>query len=315
MSWTVTRTGALLIAGFLTWSAGLESRADSISVFSLNIAWYGLGGSMDNSPADEHRDHDLARIVADAFETQDVGVFEEIVDVGRFVSNVAPRHTSCHSYDNDTAKHQHVVVCVKAPLKFKALRSAPDHVWEDVAIGKTRPAVVGRISNASNSDIAHLVAVHLKSSPEYSSIRRQQAAKIASHIKEEMAASNIPVLVIGDFNTFEDDASAIGAELSGSGMEFSLLRNPSPFTFNNRRYQNKFDHIYYAGPLSPSTFAMVAGPCNTFESVSGGSDGFHSEFMIRTHLDDLDDWNRMVSDHCLIHASFVTSPNPGLSGT
>ncbi len=304
---------AYFFASILTWSAGSESRADqrvdSLSVFSFNIAWYGLGGSMDNTPDDEHRDHDLARIVADAFETQDVGVFEEIVDVDRFVANVAPRHVRCQSYENNESKHQHVVVCVKAPLKFKALDSAPGYIWEDVAVGKTRPAVVGRVTDKSGRTVANLIAVHLKSSPEYSPVRRAQAATIANHIKRELREGNEPVMVVGDFNTFEDDATAIGAALSTSGVTFNLLRNPAPFTFNNRRYQNKFDHIFYAGPIAPSTFAMTAGPCNTIESLAAGDAGLHGEFMIRTHLGDLDDWNRMVSDHCLIHATFGVSPN------
>lgn len=299
---------ASLVASILLWFAGAESRAAQLSVFSFNIAWYGLGGSLDNSPIDEHRDNDLARIVADAFETQDVGIFEEIVDVERFKANIVPRHTSCQSYKHDEQKHQRVVVCVKAPLKFKALPSAPGFVWNDVAIGKTRPAVVGRVTDADGATIANVIAVHLKSSPEYTSVRKAQAATIAAHIKRELNTAREPVLVIGDFNTFPGDVEIIQDELSRSGTRFLLLRNPSPFTFNNRRYQNKFDHIYFAGPAEPSTFAMVAGPCNTVESLGAKSPEFQSEFTIRTHLDDLDDWNRMVSDHCLIHASFVTSP-------
>lgn len=298
----------LILASWSGTALGSDSR---IGIFALNIAWYGLGGSMDGSPEREHRDHDLAGLVNDAFESHQVGVFEEIVDFDRFVEKVVPQDVQCHSYDHPNGKHQHVVVCVRRPLEFKALPSAPRFTWDDVAVGQTRPAVAGRIVDQSGKTILNLVAVHLKSSPEFSEVRKQQARIVAGHIRKELSKSGHPVVVTGDFNTFANDHEVIKDELSRSGLSFSELRSPSRNTFANRRYQNKFDRIFFSGglaaaSLTPSSLTMVSGPCNTQESREETS-----ELRIRSLYGDLDEWNRKISDHCVIHASFVKNQNSG----
>ncbi|MEY4630160.1 MAG: hypothetical protein RIQ81_280 [Pseudomonadota bacterium] len=289
---------------FASWSGIAQGSDRRVAIFSLNIQWYGLGGSMEGSPEQEDRDSDLATLVGDAFDTHDVGVFEEIVHVDRFIARIVPRDVECQSYDHQNAKHQHVVVCVRRPLEFKPLKTASHFTWDDVAVGQTRPAVVGRICDRSGKTITHLIAVHLKSSPEFSNVRKQQAKILASHIRNEIANSAQPVVVTGDFNTFGNDDEVIRTELSRSGMDFFELRSAAKNTFATRKYQNKFDRIFFSAGLSPASLTLVSGPCNTLESR-----GEAEESIIKSLFGDLDEWNRKISDHCLIHASFVKNSN------
>jgi hypothetical protein len=287
-----------VIFALLSWPLAAHANAGSFGVFSLNIAWYGLGGSIDGHPHKEHRDEDLASLLDDAFSRHHVGVFEEIVDVERFIRRVVPDTAGCQSYDHPVERHQHVVVCVKHPFRFEATVSAPAFTWDDVAVGQTRPALVGRVVDRDGNEVLNLVAVHLKSSPDFSHVRKQQVQIIATHIRKELAKTGTPVLVTGDFNTFGSDHEMIKKELSKSGLAFEELRSHALHTFSNRRYQNKFDRIFFAGSLHPETLTMVRGPCNMFEANR------HEDFSSRTPLEDLDEWNQRISDHCMIHATF-----------
>ena len=67
---------------------GMEAQARDLKVASFNIEWFGLGGSMSGSSSDETRDYDLRRFIKRELGDVDVIVFQEIVDVNRFVDRV-----------------------------------------------------------------------------------------------------------------------------------------------------------------------------------------------------------------------------------
>jgi hypothetical protein len=161
------------LTSWISWHVNARASATDFGIISLNIAWYGLGGDINGSPAQEHRDADLSSLLAEAFETHEAGVFEEIVNVDRFVRGVVPPYVDCRSYDHPDQKHQHVVVCVKKPYHFESITSVSEFTWDDVAVGNTRPALAGKIFDRKGRAILNLIALHLKSSPDFSHVRKQ----------------------------------------------------------------------------------------------------------------------------------------------
>lgn len=249
-----------------------------LTVTYFNIAWFGLGGSPSGSTSTERRAPTIRKFFDDNQLWADVMAFEEIVNVEMLKRDVLQNRYECQSYDHRDSKHQHVVVCNKNELSFVKAADDDNFTLEDVAMSNLRPAVHGILKDANGRRLLHVVGVHLKAMPEKSDVRREQVGMISDYLTEREDGE--PILVIGDYNSFNDDPEAF-ADLFGREMRQVPIR--AEYTFNDTRYKNKFDLAWASSSLEGMITERVVGPCNS------------------TSRADIEKFNREVSDHCPVN--------------
>lgn len=258
--------------------------AEPLKVSTLNIRWYGLGGTREGGADRETRDRTLKKFFDENLADSDVISFQEIVDVRRLKANVVGRGHKCASYAHENERHQHVVICYRSDFALSRENGARGVALDEVALGEFRPAVVGLLKDEKGEPLAHLIAVHLKSAPQHSRTRLKQTAILADYIKS--FDDGVPVIVLGDFNTHvtergrDEDAMA---EMLGS-VDLVQIHNPFQYTYRTRRYTGRFDHIFASADVARFATATVIGPCN------GDSPELTDRFY------------RTVSDHCAVSA-------------
>lgn len=254
--------------------------ADGLKVSTFNIRWYGLGGTKEGSPEKETRDRALKSFFRRELSKSDVVAFEEIVDVARLKSEVVGDEFKCASYAHEDPLHQHVVICYRGDYTLSREDDADAYALKGVALGKYRPAVVGLLRDADGRPVAHLVAVHLKSGPDFRTTRLRQARLLARHIKS--LRDDVPVVVTGDFNTYASDAGRDEddiAEILGS-LDLAQVHNPAHNTYRSPRFAGRFDHVFATADLARSVTATMTGPCDS------------------RSMDDIVEYYRTISDHC-----------------
>jgi endonuclease/exonuclease/phosphatase family metal-dependent hydrolase len=262
-----------------------------ITVSTFNIAWYGLGGNPDNSPADETRDASLKSFIRRHLADSDVIAFQEIVDVERLVAQVLDNARNCYSYRNRDPKHQHVVICVKPELRFEPITADNNFTIESVALGYLRPAVHGVIKSRDGRRLMYLAAVHLKANPESADVRREQIQKLGEYIRRNVRG--IPVAIVGDFNTHGDDSIVFQDIFSDLNLPVEEIENRFDYTYNDSQNQQKLDRIWVSRRVVETSSPRVFGPCNT-------SPDTQSNQAIRHYL-------RTISDHCPVKTTIDTS--------
>ncbi len=195
-------------------------QAEALVVTSLNIRWFGKGGSLKGSLEDEYRTEDLKDYINNVLPKSDVYVFQEIVDkVGLFEIMKA---FECVSYDASRKNHLFVVMCSKKGL----LKN--HEVNQEVRLNRwgLRAALIGDYE--LNGKEVRVVGVHLKAGLSDSLTRIEQIKALQKNVSSKKS-----VVVIGDFNTFKvaqtmglkDDSVLISEEL---GQDFSLVANEVP---------------------------------------------------------------------------------------
>lgn len=265
--------------------------ARPITVATLNIAWYGLGGSPDNGPESESRDPTIKQFIDRNLADADVIALEEIVDVARFENNIMSPGRKCTSYFNEDAKHQHVVVCVKPDLKFEPVENGGGFTVDSIAMGRYRPAVHGVIQTLDGQKLLYLAALHLKAGPDNRDLRVMQINMLSEFIKTKV--HNIPVVITGDFNTWGSDANEFQNAFNATGVGITEVHNQSDFTFNDIQLRQKFDRFWVSNDTQIIQAPVVYGPCNL--------DPWTNRATIRWHM-------KTVSDHCAVKATIETSP-------
>lgn len=268
----------LLMAGPLL--AGDRAQVlPELTITSFNIAWFGLLGTPNNELGSETRQPAIRKFMTDNQLWSDVLVFEEIVDVALLRREVVPANYNCISYENRDIKHQHVVLCGKAPLTLSKASDDTNFILEDVSLGNKRPAVHALVLAQNGQLLAHVIAVHLKASPDFSATRLQQTALIGEYLKS--GDPHMPLVVVGDFNTHGTDTEDMLASYGQRGINFVDVALDGENTFRNRSFAHQFDRFFVRG-LVPSGLAKVSGPCNDSDAAL------------------VSDYNRAVSDHCPI---------------
>jgi hypothetical protein len=284
----------LLVAGgssdFAQASVDASGGKGQLTLVQFNLRWFGQRKieSGDNKEIiEETRIPTIRKHMTDSGLMGDVLAFEEIVDVKLLAEVLLERRYACQSYSHKDPDHQHVVVCVKPHLRFEKAPGAKSYTLDDVDVtGELRPAVHGIIKTSSGKPLMHLFAVHLKSAPDFSSVRVKQMQVISDYVKRR--DDNLPVTIVGDFNTYNDDPENFTRILSSNQME----EVPSPESYSwattHETYQPaKFDRAWMTGALADKvTFHHVIGPCN--QSDRGK----------------LQRYNDTVSDHCAVKTSF-----------
>lgn len=265
--------------------------AGSLRITSLNIRWYGNNGNI--KPAPEKRDATLRAFLSDEIKKADVMVFQEIVDVKRLAKEVVGGGMECHSYQHPDSNHQHVVVCHKSEYDF--VREANDNniAAEEVAAeaadpDRARPAVSGLLKR-NGQPVAHIIGVHLKAFPKETETRVNQAEAIGERITD--FGDDVPVVVIGDFNTYpstetkknKDDDALIGEAFQEAGAKMRQVANPAKETYRTAKHKGKFDRIFASSNVKGEI--KVAAPCATTATTS-----------------QIEKYNSQVSDHCLVAA-------------
>lgn len=253
-----------------------QNPSDGLTITSMNIKWYGVGGKLDGKPEDEKRDFQLKKFFSKHLDKTDVFVFQEIIDVDRLI-NLFPAF-NCQSYNKRNPRHQHIVVCVKKTLraKFEVLYSM------DLDNAGLRPAVMAEI-NLGDDQIVRVYGVHLKAREDESDVRIDQIKAFAQNTNFDE-----PAVVIGDFNTYTtlrngksfDDDQMIEEILDdyefdqvGDGVDSYVGR--FPFRKFDRAWTRKLE----VTPLS------VFGPCKKDFPLPFGHKGFY---------------RNKISDHCPI---------------
>lgn len=273
----------------LALNAGFALSAQ-LKVSSFNIRFYGNSLSEDSDKVKDGRDSYIKDFLTkENILTSDVIVFEEIVDKEALVGNVLGNEFNCTSYDVRNAGHQHVMVCHKPEYKFEKAADDDNFILEDVTLGKNlRPAVHGLLKNQKGQTLAHLVGVHLKAMPNESSTRERQMQVIAGYLNKQ--DKNTPIIMTGDFNSFEDDADNFTKILNLKGNDMAEVENPSPYTFQDGKYRNKLDRIWASDEVKVISKIEVKGPCNNRSPGEGSGYGNVAYY------------NKNISDHCPITA-------------
>src|SRR4051812_13643824 len=96
-----------LAGALIALTVGIQAKAATqatLKISAFNIRYYGLGGAMAGTPADEHRDGYLREFISSELAGVDVMAFEEIVDVERLQKNVVPAGWGCVSYKHNEEK-------------------------------------------------------------------------------------------------------------------------------------------------------------------------------------------------------------------
>jgi endonuclease/exonuclease/phosphatase family metal-dependent hydrolase len=209
-----------------------------------------------------------------------------VVDVPALTSGLLRNRYECYSYDHPSASHQHVVICHKSNLVFRVGNDDDNYAWEDVAQSTLRPAVHGILAQRNGRDLAHVVALHLKAMPDQRTRRLEQTRLIASHLAQR--GDRLPVVVLGDLNTYDDEVSAMVRIYRDHGVQLSAVDLMNEFTYRTDRYQSTFDWLLVTGDVDVISSGRIEGPCND-DWTSG------------TAFDDLAYYNEKVSDHCPVN--------------
>ncbi|MEW6055514.1 MAG: endonuclease/exonuclease/phosphatase family protein [Bdellovibrionota bacterium] len=264
---------------------GSSAHARELVIASFNLKWYGIGGYKEGKIGKEPRDSDMRQFIKKKLSHSDVLVFQEVVDVERLKNRLIGASHKCRSYSHENKKHQHVVVCYRRDWSFSREQNDDDYVMEEVAMGFLRPAVWGVLRDEEQRPIAHLVAVHLKASPERFETRLKQVEIIASHLKR--ISDGLPQIIVGDFNTFtnagRDEEEIFSSIFDELGLE--RVQHAYRYTFNNQRFYNRFDQMWVSKGYRWKGGASVLGPCNRAKD--------REEDALR-----LAQYNKRISDHC-----------------
>lgn len=282
MSPICVRTSRLMALAALMLLAPLpnaqSAEAAPLTVTTFNIKFFGVNGNPDNAPGSETRVATIRDHLTRENLWTDVMVFQEIVDVDLLKRSVLGNGYRCESYDGIEG-HQHVVICAKSEYTMAKARDDDNFAIEDVTLGEDRyrPAVHGVVKNRSGRALLHVMAVHLKASPDYSDTRIRQTEIIADYLEQRVETA--PVVLLGDFNTYGDDTGNISSILSEAGTGLVEVETSGNYTWRSGSRGNKFDHAWVSNGLQTSN-VRIAGPCNGNDRAA------------------INTYNQKVSDHC-----------------
>ncbi len=266
----------------------------------MNIKYYGLGGKHGGDFKDEKRDRHLVDFLSSDVLNSDIAVFEEIVDVNRFVKNIIQGRLRCTSYDDPNERHQHVVICYKNDFRLEKEPGDQNYIIEEAKLGreKSRPAVYGLLKHKDGTPLFHIVGLHLKAYPDESTTRVEQSRVISKRLAE--LRDGTPYLLLGDYNTYrapkngqqQDDVDLISQTYQQFGMDVTHLRNQSPFTYKNGKYEMKLDHIWIGKSVE------VIKPLRSLGICSNESHLIENEQ--NKKYKNIKYYNKNISDHCPI---------------
>jgi endonuclease/exonuclease/phosphatase family metal-dependent hydrolase len=247
---------------------------ENLRITTFNLKFYGIGAEQGGGFQDEYRDPWLHQFIEQNLSASEVIVFEEVVDVPRLEALLGESFR-CLSYQNSDPKHQHVVLCHHQQFTFVPVEVKAPYTIDAVAFKHYRPAIWGKLVDPQGKNLAYLVGVHLKAKPEGHELRLQQAQVIGQYLAT--LQQDIPIIILGDFNTYGDDVSLI----SQLWAPLHLSHVPQEqLTYRYGSYASTFDHFWISDHHTQIQSISVDGPCNG------------------PAQDELSLYNHNISDHC-----------------
>lgn len=255
------------------------------TVATFNMEWFGLNGSPSNSVGSETRTAADLKQLNDNHMWADVMAFEEIVDVNLLETQIVGSNYRCESYTVADPKHQHVVICVRNGFTLEKAADDDNFALEDVAMTTLRPAVHGVLKTANGTPLAHIVALHLKANQNQGARRLAQTELLGKYLST--VDPSLPILILGDLNTFGDDVQKMLDSYATHGLNLTEAENDATYTYRTAAYAQKFDRMFTRG-LELVSPVRVAGPCN----------------LAADDVAEITAYNHAVSDHCPVIAQF-----------
>lgn len=245
---------------------GLVARELSIATF--NIRWYGLDGDLTGSIGTESRNASIRAFIGEHLASNDAVVFQEIVDLELFEEEIMPGHT-CTTYDGFTGKHQHVMLCHKGAFTFVQEDDDDDFALEALNLGGLRPGLHGKLLDRDGDPLAHIVAVHFKAKEDSTAKRIQQATILSDRLDVLRTKDDVPVILIGDFNTHRADLTGLAendevllAEILEKGDRVHRVEQGVTHTYRERNGIGfRLDQAWLSPDITVTDVA-VPGPCN-----------------------------------------------------
>lgn len=285
---------ATLITSTVFAGTGNQITGQQLRIGTFNIRWF---GSPEHDASYEPRSKTVERVAAvkDFLAKEvlplDVIAFQEIVDL-RALKAALPKGWKCESYEHNFADHQHVAICVSASFSLRHVPYDDNNTIEELAYynaERARPAVRLDVVNKAGASLVRVVAVHLKSAPNFAKLRLKQAGFIGRDLRND---ANIPMIVMGDFNSFPkkqtgleaDDTQLIEAQLNQSGGGFKHVVHKTSSTYRKGSQRGLFDHFYVNALVKKTTVPKVFGVCSSKENGKSYMNADH--------------YLQYVSDHC-----------------
>ena len=292
----VAKRGVLLFclfALFMTNKAEAGSE-HQLEIGTFNIRWF---GSAEHDQTYQLPTTKAVRVsavkdfLAKEMLPLDIVAFQEIVDF-KALKSVLPKGWRCESYSHPFKLHQHVAICASPNYKLNQVPYDTDNVINETAyydVDRARPTMRVDVSDRSGTRLIRMVAVHLKSAPNFALLRLKQVGMIARDLQND---PTLPVIVTGDFNSFShtqtkletDDVPLIERQLNQSGLSFRHIPHKAAYTFRNGRVRGQFDHFFVSKMVTSTTQPKVFAVCNHVKDGVGYENAAH--------------YLRYVSDHC-----------------
>jgi endonuclease/exonuclease/phosphatase family metal-dependent hydrolase len=186
------------------------------------------------------------------------------------------------------------MICYSSDYSFVTPPYDDNYIIEDSTVGRRiRPIVHGILEDQNGQSVAYIAAVHLKATPDGAEVRLQQIKVLATYLAK--LDRRLPVVILGDFNTFGDDTEVYADEFSKESLGIRNVYNPNAVTFITPRSKGKFDHIWINRGLSEASPIATSEVCRTsMRAVPTPSP--------------VAEYNREISDHCFVRAKFAVNP-------
>ncbi|MCB0422561.1 MAG: endonuclease/exonuclease/phosphatase family protein [Bdellovibrionales bacterium] len=288
---------ALMVLGwiqFISTTATASTLVAQLKVSTFNVKWYGYKGDGEEwrKVRNQERDGTLLDFMSKSIADSDVIFFQEIADTARLAQLMTHFQMICYTYAFKSDMHQHVVACMKNIYRFEVAMDDNNLELENTATGFLRPVLHGILVRAADgAKLAHLFSVHLKAGPYHSHIRIKQLEALVQYIDQRK--SPYPAIIAGDFNNYVtssvdsrfSDVDYFNQIFAKTSSHIYRINNPWPYTYNNTKYSNHFDHFWVSQRVQLLAQVAVYGACNSDDKTPG------------SYLN-LEYYNQAVSDHC-----------------
>ena len=241
-------TRLLLLILFILAASASQAKTTQLTISTLNLKWYGLGGFMWNAPEMEFRQDNFKKFLSQELSDSDIIVFSEVVrneDLLDLVSDTM----DCALYDGGRERHQHISICYDRN-KLRAEKYDEDFVIQEVDLGSTgfqRPAIQAKICLKRGPCLLQVIGVHLAAGLN-SEKRAEQVQFIHANLIRQRKM--LPTVITGDFNSYikqqsgleEDDMTTFEKILSAGTRRFRSVTGHIT-TYNSGDRARAYDHI------------------------------------------------------------------------
>ena len=282
-----------LVFSAQTFGASLAARDTRLTLSTLNLKWYGIGGFMWNTPEQEYRQENLKQFIDEVLPDSEVIVFTEVVDTEAAKQLVRDR-MDCVTYEGAWSRHQHIVTCYDKN-RFRAETYDGDYVIQeaDLGSGGLRPATQTKICYKNSRCILQVIGVHLAAGNKTEK-RTQQVEFINAELAKQQ--DPLPTVVTGDFNSYikeqtkgsEDDIEIFERTLSKNAQNFNSVTKHIK-TYNSGERGRAYDHIVVSSDIKVH---WTRG----YEACEKSPD-------LRKQFIPYQSYRRYYTDHCPVTAS------------